>query len=153
MCSGRPYFSDPDWGVSGCGGRLFFLIPTLSPTALYSSPNVNTISSQASNVTLFEPITDAISISSSLGSDDPMLWSYISGIENQRSGLNDGIIYAAQSMACAKTEGKFFGWQSIQCSRRGGLFSEVPPFSPLIQLFHTGNCHWTNVNVHDGTCY
>ena len=59
-------------------------------------------------------------------------------------------------MLRTKTEGKFIGWQSTQCSRRTGQFSEVPPFSPYIQILHTGECHWvttSNVNVHYGSCF
>lgn len=59
-------------------------------------------------------------------------------------------------MLRAQTEGKFFGWQSTQCAKRDGLFAEVPPFSPFIQILHVGKCHWvttSNLNVADGSCY
>ena len=49
--------------------------------------------------------------------------------------------------------GKIAGWQSIQFSKREGLFAVVPPHSLFVQLLHTGNCHWVNVNVHGGGCY
>ena len=36
--------------------------------------------------------------------------------------LNDNIIYAVQCLLSEQSEGKIFGWQSTQCSKREKLF-------------------------------
>ena len=59
------------------------------------------------------------------------------------SWLNDGIIYAAQSLLRDETKGQVNGWQSTQCSRNGGSFKIVPTKQPFIQILHVANCHWT----------
>ena len=64
---------------------------------------------------------------------------------------NDAIIYAAQKRL---EEGKSFGCQSTQFSKREGLFVVVR--SPFVQILHVGKCHWlttSNVNVHGRASY
>ena len=64
--------------------------------------------------------------------------------------LNDGIVYAVQSLLSLQTKGKVFGWQSTQLSRREGLFKPLPP-GPFVQILHISECHWavvSNIDVH-----
>ena len=59
--------------------------------------------------------------------------------------LNDGIVYAVQTLL---SQGKVFGWQSTQLSKREELFKPIPS-GPFIQILHISNCHWvvaSNVN-------
>ena len=65
--------------------------------------------------------------------------------------LNDNIISATQCLLEKQTAGKIYGWQSTQFSKRKGLFHQVPPGSPFIQLLHVDNNHWvatSNLNFH-----
>ena len=63
--------------------------------------------------------------------------------------LNDGIVYAVQTLL---SQGKVFGWQSTQLSKREELFKPIPS-GPFIQILHISNCHWvvaSNVNSKEG---
>ena len=66
--------------------------------------------------------------------------------------LNDNIISVAQKLLQQLCNGKVFGWNSPQCSRREvqEKFPTIPPNSEYIQIFQVANCHWitvSNVNV------
>lgn len=95
--------------------------------------------------------------------DDPNIW--ISALDlyqgdrailQSTDWLNDGMIFAAQSLLREQTKEKVYGWQSTQCGKKEGLFDIVPQKCPFVQILHVANCHWvvaSNINVHDGGCY
>ena len=70
--------------------------------------------------------------------------------------LNDGIMFAAQSLLKGQSKGKIFGWKSTQCSKME-KFPPLPTSScRFIQILNVANTHWivaSNVNVHTDSYY
>ena len=139
-----------------------------SPSIQYSPVHGQPPSSSTSFHEQLSPIKDKspqpISISCSPVRDDPNIW--ISAlvlyqrdraILQSKDWLNDGIIFAAQSLLREQTKEKVCGWQSTQCGKEEGrLFDTVPQNCPFVQILHVTNCHWvvtSNMNVRDQSCY
>ena len=75
-------------------------------------------------------------------------------LESPNKWLNNNIIEAAQTLLCKQSEGKIFGWQSTQCSRRSQGFNLLPPRCAFIQVLHVQGNHWilvSNVTSGDGS--
>ena len=115
--------------------------------------------------TLHPPSADhdmVITLSSSPARTPPNIWIPALDLYTEdkvtlesTSWLNDGIIYAAQSLLRDETKGQVNGWQSTQCSRNEGSFKVIPPKKPFIQILLVANCHWavcSNIDTKDGGC-
>lgn len=97
-----------------------------------------------------------LSIYSDPDDNDPQIWlpkltlfKRDKAILESTGWLNDGIIYAAQSLLAFQTKGKIFGFQSTQLSKKESLFKPIPS-GAFIQIIHIADCHWgvaSNINV------
>ena len=105
-----------------------------------------------------------INISSSPGENSPLLWiAKLDLYQNDKHILesthwiNDGIMFAAQSLLSTQSKGKIFGWQSTQLSKTEALFKPIPPRAPFVQMLHISECHWSMVSNIDvqlpGNCH
>ena len=102
------------------------------------------------------PPSPVVSISSSPERNDPQLWIpkfdlflQDKQVLESKRWLNDGIIFAAQSLLSLQTNREVSGWQSTQLSKSKTLFRPIPP-GPFIQILHISECCCVNTQ-HGGS--
>lgn len=74
---------------------------------------------------------------------DPLLWipkldlyQNDKEILGSKRWINDGIVFASQSLLSLQSKGKVYGWQSTQLGKTEGLFKPIPSTSPFVQILH-----------------